>query len=125
MKEIKCKELYRLPVTSNLTQDIFDMGFLTGKKRELLGVINNETLSPSLRMSWIHLYMEEFHKKQKLICDSIRRKLNLVDLENIITVDYEAGEIVVLDISKKEYEKLAKKYNYLLTIIYKEEHIIP
>lgn len=125
MKEIKCKELYRLPVTSNLTQDIFDMGFITGKKRELLGVINNETLSPSLRMSWIHLYMEEFYKKQKPISDSIRRKLNLVDLENIITVDYEAGEIVVLDISKKEYEKLAKKYNYLLTIIYKEEHIIP
>lgn len=125
MKEIKCKELYRLPVTSNLTQDIFNMGFLTGKKRELLGVINNETLSPSLPMSWIHLYMEEFYKKQKPISDSIRRKLNLVDLENIITVDYEAGEIVVLDISKKEYEKLAKKYNYLLTIIYKEEHIIP
>lgn len=125
MKEIKCKELYRLPVTSNLTQDIFNMGFITGKKRELLGVINNETLSPSLQMSWIHLYMEEFYKKQKPISDSIRRKLNLVDLENIITVDYEAGEIVVLDISKKEYEKLAKKYNYLLTIIYKEEHIIP
>ncbi|MPM38851.1 hypothetical protein SDC9_85481 [bioreactor metagenome] len=69
--------------------------------------------------------MEEFYKKQKPISDSIRRKLNLMDLENIINVDYEAGEIVVLDISKKEYEKLAKKYNYLLTIIYKEEHIIP
>lgn len=120
MKKIKCKELYRLPITSNLTKDIFELGFLYGKKRELLGFIKNGSLSLSVRMKFLHIYMEEFHENLKPISDNIRGKLNLMDLENIITIDYEAGEIVVLDITKKEHDKLVQRYTYMFTLDYQE-----
>jgi hypothetical protein len=119
MKKFECKELYRLPVTFDLTKDVFDMGFLFGEKREILSFIENESLSLDLRVSWVQQYMEEFHEKLKPITENIRQKLKLMDLENIITLDYETGEIVVLDITKTEYEKLYKMYNHMFSLVYK------
>lgn len=117
MVEIKCKELYRVPIEQNLIKEIYEMGKLTGERDSIVKQIYNiQSISDKLKIDSMFKYYKEWCINMKNLLKRIREKSGLQHEKNCITYDFDSGELIVVDILKDEYNKLCVKNDYLVTI---------
>lgn len=126
MIEIKCKELYRVPIEQNLIKEIYEMGKLTGERDSIIKQIYNiQSISDKLKIDSMIKYYKEWCINMKNLLKRIREKTGLQNEKYCITHDFESGELIVVDILKDEYDKCCIKNDYLVIIkIIKDDDIL-
>ncbi|MGV8984626.1 hypothetical protein [Clostridium sp.] len=120
IKKAHCKELYRLPITPNIIKEIHELSVLLSNKKSTIGwIIHNDDLTDGLKWTWTLQYMQTWHERFVPYSKSIKEKLNIKEINNVITPDLETGEIVVLDMMITDYKRLLKENDYLFEVVYK------
>jgi hypothetical protein len=120
--KIECKELYRVPITIELIEDILKLGEAWGKKIAAVeNIYNNKEISDKLRIKWMVEYNKEWHESISEILVSLREKTNLKDEPHIFTYDLKTKELIVIDILKTDYDKLCREHNFLVSVNFKDK----
>ena len=120
IKKVHCKELYRLSITPNIIKEIHELGALVSNKQSTIRwILHNDDVCDGLKWTWTKQYMENWHGRLVPYSKSIKEKLNIKEINNVITPNLETGEIVVLDMILTDYKRLLKENEYLFEVVHK------